>query len=238
MYRRLWAIADNVTLNPGTGGAVLATDDIGSVHHQRVKISQGADGSATDVSATDPLAVDLREVVGTAIPAHDAADAGPPIKVGAKAIAHGSNPTAVAAADRTDLYANRHGIPFVQPGHPNTVTRTVGTTAAQTNTVAVSVGAGAIAVITGIFASVDAAVSATGISVTVGFGTTLNTPSAAGVADIAAYHPGIPAGGGFTWGGSSGILGIGGDGEDIIYSCEVPTGGSVAIQITYYTIES
>ena len=32
--------------------------------------------------------------------AHDAVDSGNPIKVGAKAVAHGSNPTAVAAADR------------------------------------------------------------------------------------------------------------------------------------------
>ena len=42
---------------------------------------------------------------------HDAADAGPPVKIGMKAINHGTTPTAVAASDRTDWYANRHGIP-------------------------------------------------------------------------------------------------------------------------------
>ena len=41
-------MADNVTLNSGTGGATLAADDITSVWYQRVKISLGADGSATD----------------------------------------------------------------------------------------------------------------------------------------------------------------------------------------------
>ncbi|MER9355574.1 hypothetical protein NKI61_20090 [Mesorhizobium sp. M0514] len=39
-------MADNVTL-PGTGDDVAA-DDIGGVKHQRVKVSLGADGSATD----------------------------------------------------------------------------------------------------------------------------------------------------------------------------------------------
>lgn len=42
-------MADNTTLDVGTGGDVIATDDIGGVKYQRVKISQGADGSATDV---------------------------------------------------------------------------------------------------------------------------------------------------------------------------------------------
>jgi hypothetical protein len=42
-------VADNITLNAGTGGATVAADDIASVWHQRVKISVGADGSATDM---------------------------------------------------------------------------------------------------------------------------------------------------------------------------------------------
>ncbi len=46
-------MADNYTIN----GIVVATDDISSVHHQRVKIGVGADGSATDVSAAAPLPV-------------------------------------------------------------------------------------------------------------------------------------------------------------------------------------
>ncbi len=51
-------MADNITLNSGSGGSTLATDDISSVHYQRVKVSYGVDGSATDVSDTNPLPVD------------------------------------------------------------------------------------------------------------------------------------------------------------------------------------
>ncbi len=41
-------MADNVTLNSGSGGASCASDDIGGVQYQRVKIGVGADGSASD----------------------------------------------------------------------------------------------------------------------------------------------------------------------------------------------
>ena len=41
-------MADNTTLNAGTGGDVCASDDIGGVKHQRVKLSVGADGAAND----------------------------------------------------------------------------------------------------------------------------------------------------------------------------------------------
>lgn len=51
-------MADNTDLNAGTGGDTIATDDIGGVKHQRVKIEYGVDGSATDVSDTNPLPID------------------------------------------------------------------------------------------------------------------------------------------------------------------------------------
>jgi hypothetical protein len=50
-------MADNTVLNTGTGGDTIATDDIGGVKHQRVKLEFGADGSATDVSPAAPLPV-------------------------------------------------------------------------------------------------------------------------------------------------------------------------------------
>ena len=40
-------MADGVTLNAGTGGAVISTDDIASVHYQIVKLGYGALDSAT-----------------------------------------------------------------------------------------------------------------------------------------------------------------------------------------------
>jgi hypothetical protein len=51
-------VADNTTLNAGSGGDTIASDDIAGVKHQRVKVQFGADGSATDVSAGAPLPVD------------------------------------------------------------------------------------------------------------------------------------------------------------------------------------
>ncbi|MFN8993355.1 MAG: hypothetical protein ACK5X3_06795, partial [Pseudomonadota bacterium] len=51
-------MADNVGYTPGTG-ATIAADDIGGVMHQRVKIGVGADGSATDVSSSNPMPVSV-----------------------------------------------------------------------------------------------------------------------------------------------------------------------------------
>lgn len=53
-------MADNVTANPGTGGAVFATDDIGGVQYPRTKLVIGADGvNGGDVSAANPLPVTM-----------------------------------------------------------------------------------------------------------------------------------------------------------------------------------
>ena len=51
-------MADNVAITAGVGTSIAA-DHIGGVLHQRVKISQGADGAATDVSSAAPLQVTL-----------------------------------------------------------------------------------------------------------------------------------------------------------------------------------
>lgn len=49
-------MADNVAITAGSGTSI-ATDDIGGVHHQKVKLEFGVADSATLVSATDPLPV-------------------------------------------------------------------------------------------------------------------------------------------------------------------------------------
>ncbi len=56
-------MADNVTfqdvdLATPPDATVVATDDVGGAHHQKVKVEFGADGTATQVSAADPLPVD------------------------------------------------------------------------------------------------------------------------------------------------------------------------------------
>lgn len=51
-------MADNVGYTPGTG-ATVAADEIGGVLFQRVKLTHGADGTATDASTAAPLPVDV-----------------------------------------------------------------------------------------------------------------------------------------------------------------------------------
>lgn len=58
-------MADNTTLNTGTGGDIVATDDVATLNGaassgvkvQRVKVGFGADGDFTDTSAANPLPV-------------------------------------------------------------------------------------------------------------------------------------------------------------------------------------
>ena len=51
-------MADNVILDPGSGGATVATDDIAGIQFPRGKITIGADGvNDGDVSRTNPLPV-------------------------------------------------------------------------------------------------------------------------------------------------------------------------------------
>jgi hypothetical protein len=172
-----------------------------------------------------------REVHGTQ--PHDAVDSNNPVKMGHKAIAHGSNPTAVAAADRTDWYANRHGIPFMMGGHMNTVTRRDNFTGAETNTALVTVSGGTKIVVTQLMITADNA-NSVDVQARVGFAA-VTTPTAVGVVGS---HPGIPPGGGFTMGNGGGILGVGADGEDLRITSEVPTGGSIDVVTTYFLIES
>lgn len=174
--------------------------------------------------------------------AHDAVDSGNPNKIGAKAIAHGTNPTAVADADRTNLYANRHGILWTIGGHPNLQSAEYITTAAQTNdNVLPLISAGTKYVITGVTVTASAA-NTVNTSVRLGFGTTGVPTQGASAADavtkVILSHPGIAPGSGVSKGHSGGIVGIGEDGEELYIVCSVPTGGSVVVQVDYYTIES
>jgi putative phosphoesterase len=155
------------------------------------------------------------------------------IELGGKTIAHGTNPTAVAAGDRTNWYFNRHGIAFVIGGHPNTVSFRVNYTAAQTDTAIITAGAGTKIVVTRCSVMVDNACTVD-VVVRIGFGTA-STPTGTGVV---LSHPGIAAGSGEAEGVGSGIIGVGADGEDLRITSEVPTGGSIDVTISYYTIES
>jgi len=60
-------MADNTTLNAGTGGDTIASDDIGGVKYQRAKIVIGADGvNDGDVAAANPLPIEISDGTDTA----------------------------------------------------------------------------------------------------------------------------------------------------------------------------
>ncbi len=75
-------MADNVTADPGSGGATFATDDDGTAHHPYVKIEFGANDVQTPVDASNPLPVDLgtnNDVTVTGNAADHAAVSGSPV---------------------------------------------------------------------------------------------------------------------------------------------------------------
>jgi len=239
-----------VCTNAGTfvvqvdGTALTRLTDIETNTDSLAVVGNGAAATAQRVTlANDSTGIlaTLTTLTGSGI-AHDGIDSGNPHKMGMKAIAHGTNPTAVAAADRSDLYCNRAGVPFVIGGHPNVISRTTriaDADGAQTDlAISPSVGAGAKAVVTRITIIADG--DNTGdIRCKVGFGTaTLPADSATGASGILVDHPGIPAGGGVTIGDGSGILGTGADDEEVRMTCEDPAGGFLTVTIGFYTIES
>jgi len=230
-------MADNTQANVGSGGDIIATDDIGGgVKVQRVKTTWGPDGTMNDadVASGKPLPVQLRSAGGDEVTlAHDAVDAGGPIKVGHRAIAHGTNPTAVAAGDRTDWFANRAGVPWVMGGHPNILTLEVEYTSAQTNAAIITVGSGVKIVVTQIQA-LCANANSVDVAARIGFATA-TTPTTTGVV---LTHPGIAPGSGVSRGSGAGILGVGGDGEDLRITSGAPTSGALRVLVSYYTIES
>lgn len=224
-------------LGAGTTGPMKAEDVAHATGDQGFP-AWGVSNEANTARAADgdyiPLATDTEgnvRVVGNRD--HDAVNAGEVLATGGEAIAHGTNPTAVAAADRTKWYFNRAGVPFVIGGHPNIVTFEAAYTAAQTDTAIVTIGTSTKIVVTEIEALCDNA-NTVDVGVRVGFGAT-TTPTTTGVV---LTHPGIAAGSGVVRGAGAGILGVGADGEDLRITCEVPTTGSIRILVSYYTIES
>lgn len=237
-------------INPGTSATSLgkAEDSPHASGDTGVMVLGVRNDNHVGRAATDgdyvPIALDGHGCVYVRGVNHDDADIDGPVKIGARAIAHGANPTAVAADDRTDIFANRHGILFALTGHPNTITRSVhiaDADGAQTDASIVgTISTGTKVVVTAVAVTVDSAVTATGgVAVKLGFGaTTIPADSTTGANGVLLDHPGIAAGSGVTLGNGGGILGIGGDGEELRLTCEDPTGGNLAVTFSYYTIES
>lgn len=62
-------MADNIQVTQGSG-TTMATDDVSGIQYPRVKVSVGADGSATDVSSSNPMPV-ADSAVGTSLASID-----------------------------------------------------------------------------------------------------------------------------------------------------------------------
>lgn len=59
LYPALGGGADNITLDSGSGGPVVKTDDDGSAHWQYVKVAFGADNTQTRVTSSTGMPVDM-----------------------------------------------------------------------------------------------------------------------------------------------------------------------------------
>ncbi len=217
--------------DPDSGTGTVSTNDAVIVAIQAAAVTTGTQASPSTAYLSSVIAGDI---------AHDGVDSGNPVLRGARAIAHGTNPTAVAAADRTVLYANRAGVPFVIAGHPNVITREntiLSSDGAQTNAALVSVSAGSKIVVTQISVVSDAATSVS-TAVRIGFGTaTVPAATLAGTAKLI-LNGNFAAGGGMQKGNGAGIIGVGADDEDLRITCGAPTSGALYVAYSYYTIES
>jgi len=156
-------------------------------------------------------------------------------------VAHGSNPTAVAAAGRAGNKCNRAGVPFVIGGHPNVVSieyTWVEADTPPTDAALVTVSAGTKIVVTQAEVACDADNTAS-IAVRIGLAaSTLSAVSQTPVSGIVISHPDIPLGSGISRGSGAGILAVGADGEDLRITADDTTGGSCRTVVSYYTIES
>lgn len=198
--------------------------------------SHAVTNAGTFATQVDGAALTALQLIDDPVFADDAAFTVGTSKVmmaGANAVAHGANPDAADAGDAVAIVANRHRVPFVIGGHPNPVTIEAAYTTAQTDTAIVTAGAGAKIVVTRCDLTLDEACTV-GVGFRVGFGTA-NTPTTTGVVSS---HPGMVPGGGLAKGDGGGMLGVGADNEDLRITSEVPTGGSLRVVATYYTVES
>jgi hypothetical protein len=160
---------------------------------------------------------------------------------GLHCVVHGSAPDAAAVDTVVNPIANRDRVPFVIGGHPNPVMYGMSITTAVSNTViGPTINTGTKLVVTGITVLLDNG-STVFPSVVIGFGTA-NTPAFAttpGTSKVIAGHPAIPAGGGFSRGDGSGMLGVGADDEELRITTVGTAGGNgLYVLITGYTVSS
>jgi|SRR5688572_3314129 len=182
-------------------------------------------GTGTTLATEDRSTVHYPRFTGD-VP-HDTADAGSPVKVGYVAKEYKATPTAVTAGDRVAQPADRTGLPFIIGGHPNVETLIRKDTGAQTDAILKAVGAAERFVITGIACFCSNA-NTVDVQCLIEFDDTADV--------VVMEHPNCPRGGGFVVGNGGGIIAIGATGQDVLWTCSVPTSGSVTVQVWGYLI--
>lgn len=157
--------------------------------------------------------------------AHDSVDAGNPVKTGGIARDLAESPTAVAKGDRVDASYDRHGRPFVSPGHPNTTRYHVQRTASGTTTNGIAApGAGKRIVITAfsIYNDIDS-------------GATSQGKIAFNTGDDVVNHQGIAKGSGIVEANGGAALAIGGDNLGVNVTTDATA--NVDFHVTYYVMD-
>lgn len=207
--------------------------------------SHAVTNAGTFAAQVDGAALTALQLIDDSIFVDDAAFTIGTSKVnvsGGAVVAHGAAPDAADAGDAGAPIMNRHRVPFVIGGHPNVKVATYLWTGATTDdNVLPAIAAGTKYVITGFSITIDQATTV-GVAVRLGFGATVvpALPAANGdaVDGILFYHPGMVPGGGVVRGDGSGILGVGGDGEEVRITAGATTGGTGVVTLNYYAIES
>lgn len=230
------ATALRVTIANDSTGVVSVDDNGGSLT---------VDNGGTFAVQVDGSALTALQLIDDTVFADDAAFTTGTSKVsavGVLGVAHGSDPAAVAAGDAAVLIANRHRILYTLGGHPNLQSAEYITTASQTDdAIMPAISTGTKYVIAGVTVTCNNA-NTVNVSVRIGFGTTTVPAQGASGADAVAKvilsHPGIAPGSGVLKGHAGGIIGIGGDGEELRITCGAPTSGSLVVQVDYFTIAS
>jgi hypothetical protein len=181
-------MVDNVAITAGTGTSV-ATDDVGGVHYQKIKLAIGAADTANllavgsgaidtgtprvTLASDSPGVTALGQTTKSAsLPvtiasdqeiAHDTADSGTPTKVGARAKGSLSAITLVAADDRTDTFSGLDGIKLVRPHSPleDIISGVAAITDGASTSVIASAGAGVKNYITSVIIANNSATAVT-----------------------------------------------------------------------------
>lgn len=233
---------DKIPMNPGSGGKDLASSSFthtvqGVIHREHGMVTGVLEAEIARVLNVDPsltaYALAVRALIMGNV-AHGVVDAGAPVKFGGVAIAHGVNPAAVAVAARSDLYMNRHGIPFFIGGHPNVKTFSVVYTAAETNTIIINPTAGTKIIVTQCQARLSDNVVGP-VDVLIGLHAA-TTPTGNGVVLRASeLGKNVPV----TSGNGSGIVAIAPVADDdLLITSTVPNGGKLDVSVSYFEVES